>query len=120
MTFTNVPATIVYAPSSLFGLFDIQITVGGVMYDWYLTGSQAYTVSGNTATLLAGSSPITSGDLNTGLGSFFYDTNGDFGALSGGAVNAVSTAAVPEPSALLLLICGCIGLGLLSRRVTRA
>lgn len=119
-TFTNVPATVIYAPSSLFGLFDIQITVGGVIYDWYLNGAQIYSVTGATATLLPGSFPVTPGSLTTGLGSFFYDTNGDFGALTGGSVTATSVAAMPEPSALLMLICGCLALAALNRKLANS
>jgi hypothetical protein len=119
-SFTNVPATIMYAPSSLDGLFDIMITSGGQTYDWYLTGAQIYSVSGSTATLLNGMFPITPFHPSDGSGSVFYDLSGDYGGLTGGTVMASSTSAVPEPSPLLLLLCGCASLVGLSRKVVNS
>ena len=118
-SFTNVPATIIYAPSSLDGLFDIMITSGGQTYDWYLTGAQIYSVSGSTATLLNGMFPITPFNPSDGSGSVFYDLSGDYGGLTGGTVTAM-TSSVPEPSALLLLLCGCAALVGLSRKVANS
>ncbi|HXN71380.1 MAG TPA: hypothetical protein VN861_02375 [Candidatus Acidoferrales bacterium] len=115
--FTNLPAVIAFAPSSLGGLFDVEVTVDGVLYDWFLIGSQLYTVNsaGTVATLLPnGTFGITPGDTASGSGSFFFDTNGDFAPLPGGSVQLTSRA--PEPSALLLLICGCISLAALKRK----
>jgi hypothetical protein len=119
-SFTNVPATIMYAPSSLDGLFDIMITSGGQTYDWYLTGAQIYSVSGSTATLLNGMFPVTPFNPSDGSGSVFYDLSGDYGGLTGGTVMARSTSAVPEPSPLLLLLCGCASLVGLSRKVVNS
>jgi hypothetical protein len=119
-SFTNVPATIMYAPSSLDGLFDIVITSGGQTYDWYLTGAQIYRVSGSAATLLNGIFPVTPFDASDGSGSVFYDLSGDYGGLTGGTVTATSTSTVPEPSALLLLLCGCASLVGLSRKVANS
>lgn len=116
-TFTNLPAVIVFAPSSLGGLFDVEVTVDGVLYDWFLIGSQLYTVNsaGTIATLLPnGTFSIMSGDTTSGTGSFFFDTVGDSAPLPGGSVELTSTA--PEPSALLLLICGCLALAALKRK----
>ncbi len=120
-SFTNVPATIMYAPSSLDGLFDIMITSGGQTYDWYLTGAQIYSVSGSTATLSNGMFPITPFNASDGSGSVFYDLSGDYGGLTGGTVTATSTSTtVPEPSALLLLLCGCASLVGLCRKVANS
>jgi hypothetical protein len=116
-SFNNLPAVIAFAPSSLGGLFDVEVTVDGVLYDWFLIGSQVYTVNsaGTVATLLPnGIFSITPGDTASGSGSFFFDTNGDFAPLPGGSVGLTSRA--PEPPALLLLICGCLSLAALKRK----
>lgn len=120
-TFTNLPAVIEFAPSSLGGLFDIEVTVNGVLYDWFLLGPQVYSLNstGTVATLTPGMFGIIPGDVTSGDGSFFFDdilATGVFQSapLPGGSVTLTSN--VPEPSALFLLIFGCIALGTLKRK----
>ena len=68
-----------------------------------LSGSGAFSVSGNTSLLPAGANPYS---LTLGVGI----NNSVVGAFTSGAISFTPTAAVPEPASLVLLGTGLIGI----------
>ena len=113
-TVINEPSTavnVMFFDSADGGLFDVIFTTPGGTASWSLTGLAnvaAGTPSGSNLNLMAG--------LYTIDPSSFFDTSGDdFGSVSG-TVTAVSTTAVPEPPAGVLLLGGLLGLAALGLR----
>jgi hypothetical protein len=90
--------------SSMFGgLFDISFTAGGKLYEWDFLGAQIYNSSNQ---LTAGTFPIKI------FGSVFYKGLDEFpdGMFTSGTVVVTKTTSVPEPTSLLLLGMGLVGL----------
>jgi hypothetical protein len=107
------------------GLFNIVLnTTDGDTYLWQFYGPQIYSPSGGGGSLMTGtfdinSSPQISTVDNTTMGQGNFGVGPYTGTFTGGMVVATSTAALPEPSSLLLLSTGLLGLCSLLRRFVR-
>ncbi len=116
MTDLNVPISVTYNgstssqtgevdfyTSTFGGLFDISFTAGGHLYEWDFLGAQIFDASNQ---LIAGTFPI---DTNK---SVFYKGLDEFpdGMFTSGSVVLSKSTSVPEPTSLLLLGMGLVGL----------
>lgn len=104
-----------FADENQFGLFDIDFVSGGDPFSLQLMGPDPGFINGTPPSLNTGTFVITPGGTgpDAGFGSLFGDQNtGNFAAVASGSV----TAAVPEPSSLLLLGSGFIALGSFARK----
>jgi hypothetical protein len=114
-TLTGQAGFVNFADENQFGLFDIDFVSGGDSFSLQLMGPDPGFINGTPPTLNTGNFVITRGGTGTdaGLGSLFGDQNtNNFAAVASGTV----TAAVPEPSSLLLLGSGFVALGSFARK----
>jgi hypothetical protein len=117
-----LPAEIVFKPTSAGGLFQTDSTTEEdsdvVMIGWNLSGQQLYTLNsaGTTATLIPNGvfNLPPAANMFSNAGNFFTDTLGNEATISSGTLTL--TSSVPEPSALYLLICGCLALATIKRK----
>jgi len=118
LSFTGVAGGITFFDLAQGGLFNLDFIFGGDDFTLQLFGPAGF-FDGTPPTLNTGSLPITPGGTgeDAGLGSLFGDDDtGEFAAIASGTVTATPTAAVPEPSSLMLLGSGFLMLGGFARK----
>jgi hypothetical protein len=113
-----------FMPDALLGLFVVDFTAGGDTYTWDFYGPQIYSGTGpftlDTGPPFAINSSPTLSQFFDSQGLYLDTVTGQPATFSDGTVTATpSTAPVPEPTSLLLLVTGMLSLGPLLRRFVR-
>jgi hypothetical protein len=119
LSLTGQAGTVTFFDENEGGLFDLDFVFGGDLFILQLFGPDSGFIDGTPPALNTGTFVISPGGTgeNAGFGSLFGDGNtADFAAIASGTVQATPTAAVPEPSSLLLLGSGFLMLGSFARK----
>lgn len=95
------------------GGLNVSVIFGTDTFEWELGGAQLFNSSN---ALVPGNSGISSSQFTPELVIMDNDDNSFIADITGGTFDISSTAATPEPSSLLLLGTGLLGLGAVIRR----
>jgi len=109
LSLTDQAGSVTFYDENEGGLFDLNFLFGGDQFVLQLFGPDPGFIDGTPPALNTGTFVISPGLFGDG------DT-ADFAAIASGTVQATPTAAVPEPSSLLLLGSGFLMLGSFARK----